>query len=270
MSPRFDKRKAFGQHFLKDQKVIETIVSAGVRALTENVDCSLFEIGPGMGALTNSLIERLSKEFAHPRKFFIAERDRLLIERWKDHAAVSKLLEGDVLIHSDEVFQALGSCVVVSNLPYSAGTAIVVRLVELRAQFPEMVLMFQAEVAKRLYAAPSTADRGSLSIYIQNFYEVSRLCVVPPGAFQPPPKVQSEVVILKRRATPIIHLPTAADEKEFEGLVKTGFAHRRKMLKGNFNGTRWQEPFLKSAVDPTKRAESLTFDEWKSIWDSRS
>ena len=260
----FDKRKAFGQHFLCDDHIINGIVDAALVAVDQNPDHALLEIGPGRGAITRPLLTRLPIE----KTFYVAERDRVLIEFWKPESRITKLLEGDFLDHSEEMLQSLGKMVVVSNLPYSAGTAIVVKLCEMPTQIPEMVLMFQAEVAKRLYAEASTPDRGSLSLYIQNEWDVKRLLVVKPEAFDPPPKVMSEVVLLKRRKDPFIALPDQAARAKWNNLLKTSFQHRRKMLRVNFNGTQWKNALEKSGVEPTLRAEALAWKDWIALWQS--
>ena len=259
---QFDKQKAFGQHFLVNDKVINDIVDAAIGAVKANPHHCLLEIGPGKGAITRPLLEKLP--FDVP--FYLAERDRELIEFWEGESRAKKILKGDFLDQPDSELNALGPCVVVSNLPYSAGTAIVVRLAERTKQIPEMILMFQAEVAKRLYASASTPDRGSLSLYIQNEWEVERLIGVKPEAFKPPPKVMSEVVRLKRRAAPLIPFPDDEARARFNDLLKQGFKHRRKMVRGNFAGTRWQKAFEASGVDPKHRAESLEWEDWIKIW----
>jgi len=261
----FDKKKAFGQHFLKDPRVIDQIIHATLQAVTANPGAALLEIGPGKGAITRPLLERLP--LAVP--FHLAERDRELIEFWSGESRVGTFLKGDFLDHPDSSLEELGNVVVVSNLPYSAGTAIVVRLAGMAERIPEMVLMFQAEVAKRLYSGASTPDRGSLTLFIQNEWDVERLCEVPPAAFQPPPKVMSEVVILRRREQPRIPLKTEEDRKEWNALLRLAFAHRRKMLKGNVSGTPWQRALELSGVDPTLRAEALDWDEWVRLWKAR-
>jgi 16S rRNA (adenine1518-N6/adenine1519-N6)-dimethyltransferase len=258
----FDKQKAFGQHFLSDMGIIMQIVDAAIGAVSRHAGHSLLEVGPGKGAITRPLLEKLPLDIP----FHLAERDRDLIEYWSPESRINTFLKGDFLDQSDESLDALGKMVVVSNLPYSAGTAIVVRLAERKHQIPEMVLMFQAEVAKRLYAEASTPDRGSLSLYIQNEWEVKRLCVVRPEAFRPPPKVMSEVVHLVRREKSLIELPDEESRKQFNDLLKQAFKHRRKMIKGNFAGTRWQAALEKSGVDPTHRAESMKWEDWIAIW----
>ena len=262
----FNKQKAFGQHFLKDSTIIRSIVDEALLAVNRNRGSSLLEIGPGKGAITRPLLESLPLDVP----FHLAERDRELIDYWSGESRVNTFLKGDFLDQSDEAIEALGPLVVVSNLPYSAGTAIVVRLCERTTQISEMILMFQAEVAKRLYAKASTPDRGSLSLYIQNEWDVERLCVVPPGAFNPPPKVMSEVVRLKRRETPRIRLEGPEEIAAWNGLLKLAFQHRRKMIKGNFSGSPWKAALEKSGVDVTKRAESLEWEEWIGIWNARN
>ncbi len=260
----FDKRKAFGQHFLSDVSVINNIVDEAIAAVGRHDGHALLEIGPGKGAITRPLLTKLPID----KKFFVAERDRELINFWKPESRITQLLEGDFLEHSTEKLEALGKFVVVSNLPYSAGTAIVVKLCELPNEIPEMILMFQAEVAKRLYAQASTPDRGSLSLYIQNEWDVKRLLVVKPEAFNPPPKVMSEVVTLKKRAEPYIALPDEATRERWNNLLKSAFLHRRKMLRVNFNGTKWKAALEKSGVDPTLRAEALEWKDWTALWQS--
>jgi 16S rRNA (adenine1518-N6/adenine1519-N6)-dimethyltransferase len=260
----FDKQKAFGQHFLIDPVVITTIGKAALDALIRNPGHALLEIGPGKGAITRPLMENVPKEIP----FYIAERDREFIDYWKPETRFAKILEGDVLRQDENEFAAIGPMVVVSNLPYSAGTAIVVMLCEMKHQIPEMVLMFQAEVAKRLYSGPSTPDRGSLSLYIQNEWDIEKLITVKPAAFNPPPRVMSEVVRLKRREKSHIPVETVADRKRFNDLLKRAFQQRRKMLKGNFNGTLWQQSLERSGVDPTLRAEALEWKDWIALWNA--
>jgi 16S rRNA (adenine1518-N6/adenine1519-N6)-dimethyltransferase len=260
----FNKQKAFGQHFLKDTHVIQTIVDSVIEAAKAYPDHAVLEIGPGKGAITRPLLEQLPID----TKFYLAERDRELIEFWEGESRVTKILKGDFLTQSDDELSAIGPMIVVSNLPYSAGTAIVVKLSEKTAQIPKMILMFQAEVSKRLYANASTPDRGSLSLYIQNEWDVKRLIVVKPDAFNPPPKVMSEVVTLSRRDEALIAVPNLEKREAFNQLLKIAFKHRRKMIKGNFAGTDWQAALEKSGVAPTLRAEALEWKDWINLWKS--
>ena len=258
----FNKQKAFGQHFLNDSGVIQTIIKESLKALESNPDHALLEIGPGEGALTKPMMEALGGKIP----FYLAERDRELISFWKPEPRIVRILEGDFLSHPPELLKEISPFVVMSNLPYSAGTGIVIMLAEMKAIIPEMILMFQAEVAKRIYSPPSTPDRGSLSLYIQNEWDVKKLIAVKLSSFTPPPKVMSEVIRLKRRAEPHINVDEPQNREFWNELLKTSFKQRRKMLRGNLAGTRWQKGLEKGGVDPTKRAESLNWDEWKAIW----
>ncbi|MCW3101412.1 MAG: rRNA ((1518)-N(6)/adenine(1519)-N(6))-dimethyltransferase RsmA [Chthonomonadaceae bacterium] len=257
----FNKQKAFGQHFLTEAGIIQGIVQATLQTSRKYPKHSILEIGPGKGAITRTLLSTLPID----TPFFLAERDRDLIELWAGESRVKKILKGDFLNQTDEELAELGNFLVVSNLPYSAGTAIVVKLA-LMKQVPEMILMFQAEVAKRLYAEASTPDRGSLSLFIQNEWEVEKLMRVDPKAFNPPPKVMSEVVRLKRRETPLIPLHSQEERDEFDDLLKQSFKHRRKMLKGNLAGTKWQKGLELGGVNPSLRAEALEWEDWIKIW----
>ncbi|MEO5968560.1 MAG: 16S rRNA (adenine(1518)-N(6)/adenine(1519)-N(6))-dimethyltransferase RsmA [Bdellovibrionia bacterium] len=265
--PAQGKRRALGQHFLKDQALANAIAERGVKEALESGCKSLLEIGPGRGAITLPLFEELKKN-PSIRTFQLVEKDDYLAQKWKeqDTGHPFSVIAGDFL----EIPEAewLGQndlpLAVVSNLPYSSGTAILDRLARHPESIPVMVLMFQAEVAKRLRAEPSTKERGSLSIWIQNLWDVEKFLAVPPQAFAPPPEVNSEVVILKRRAEPRIPNTTGPeDEKIWESFLKTCFAHRRKMLRSSLP---WRNALELSGVDGTKRAEALQWLEWEQLF----
>lgn len=277
-SRRFNKQKAFGQHFLKDQKVIDEIVNNTLQVEKDARSLvspwTLLEIGPGQGAITHVLLKSIAEKRLNPGKLVLAEKDFNFIKNWKEelnNTSVSHLvLEGDFLETAPEWFkqQHEQSVLVVSNLPYSTGTAILLLLDQFKAFIPEMILMFQAEVSQKLYALPSTSKRGSLSVWIQNHWEVSKLCRVPPQAFNPPPRVDSEVVLLKKRTQPMIALHNEQQQRDWELLLKTAFKQRRKMLRGNFLGTPFEKAFQQSGVLGTLRAEALDWHEWNQIWEA--
>jgi 16S rRNA (adenine1518-N6/adenine1519-N6)-dimethyltransferase len=261
--PARGKRRALGQHFLRDPAVQARIVTAALELAREAGITRLLEIGPGKGAITSPLLERLG-EAPSVERLLVCEKDRELATYWTAEALGKprlSVLAGDFLELSREQWMSDPPPGVVSNLPYSAGTAILDRLA--RERIPFMVLMFQAEVAQRLRAVPSTKAWGSLSIWVQNRWDVSRLCAVPRGAFSPPPEVESEVVILRRRKEP--RVPVASEEL-WEGLLKACFAHRRKMLRSALSG----RPALRSALESSgvsgsKRAEALDWTEWAAL-----
>lgn len=255
--PVYGKRRALGQHFLKDARITQLIADTA-HQLSEEQQCrKLLEIGPGKGALTAPLLKIFG-----PDCLVLSERDRELAAYWKTQGL--RIEEGDFLDLPEERWLIDRPLAVVSNLPYSAGTAILTRLARYYESIPYMVLMFQAEVAERLRAHPDTKAWGSLSIWIQNRWDVKKLCHVPPGAFSPPPDVQSEVVILRARAQPVIQI---SDEKKWESLLKTAFSHRRKMLRSCFRGAEHLKKALEiSGLDGTKRAEALSWDEWRVLY----
>lgn len=272
------RRRALGQHFLKDAQVISAIVESVAHELqnTASRPCqTLLEIGPGKGALTRPLIEFLdSGGLQDVRRMLLVERDRELAERWKVETLSRKamraqqsldVIEGDFMETPVEAWNAerLG---VVSNLPYSAGTAIVEKLSGFPDRIAFMVLMFQAEVARRLRAEPGSRAFGSLTLWIGNRWDCEKLLAVPPEAFRPPPKVDSEVLILRPRSAPRILGSTkdAKSLKRWEQLIGNAFAQRRKMLR-----SRIPAPVLERAgIDGTKRAETLQWNEWQRLYDA--
>ncbi len=266
------KRRTFGQHFLRDEKIAHRIAETAVDLARKNGCVSMLEIGPGKGAITFPLIEEL-----RPRgiPLMLCEKDRAFAQGWREKIAagfdgqVVSVEERDFLELPEPAWLARTPLAVVSNLPYSVGTAILLRLVARRAQIPVMVLMFQAEVAQRLRAAPGTKSWGSLSVFIQNHWDVQRLANVPPGAFAPPPEVDSEVVVLTRRAEARIPLEGEAGEKAWDRLLKAAFLHRRKMLRSGLPKTPdFQNALARSGVDGTKRAEVLEWEEWERLFRS--
>jgi 16S rRNA (adenine1518-N6/adenine1519-N6)-dimethyltransferase len=263
---------------LRDLKVCETIASTAVDLCHAHACPRLLEVGPGKGAITLPIIRLLAEKFTHETRpeLLLSERDRWIAEEWKKEELATGTLrveEGDFLDLPWEKWGDRSPLGVVSNLPYSAGTAILTRLAGEafnRTPIPFMVLMFQAEVAQRLYAQPSTKAYGSLSVWIQNRWDVTRLLNVPPGAFTPPPEVQSEVVVLKYRATPRVSVPATAEaEKTWERLLKACFSHRRKMLRSGLASSPAHRNALEaSGVDGTKRAEVLTWNEWQALFEA--
>ena len=270
--PAHGKRRALGQHFLKDQKVIQAIAEKTLELAGLNHCKTLLEIGPGKGAITRPLIKLLAEQ-KEPREigeFILAERDPSFALTWRSEATKPifpvRVEEGDFLNLEDQSFLGTTPLMVVSNLPYSAGTAIVNRLALHPTQIPAMVLMFQAEVAQRLRAEVGTKSWGSLSIWIQNRWDVKRLLAVPPGAFNPPPDVDSEVVVFTARPEPRIKI-APENEKDWDSLLRVCFAHRRKMLRSGLpKSGPWQDALAASQIDGTKRSEALTWGEWEKLF----
>jgi 16S rRNA (adenine1518-N6/adenine1519-N6)-dimethyltransferase len=279
--PASPRRRAFGQHFLRDTKVIDAIVSATIDRARDVEARGLLEVGPGRGAITRPLLEAIP-EVPSLERFLIVEKDRKLAADWIEQSRDLPRVEvvsADFLELSDEDVLRARPMVVVSNLPYSSGTAILQKLAvhgtgdasSPLAGIRTMVLMFQAEVAHRLRAEPGEKAWGSLSLWIQNRWDVRKLLAVPPGAFAPPPDVNSEVVVLESRKSPRIageeSLPPREIERRsrnFDKLLKIAFLHRRKMLRSGLpKGSPAIAALEKAGIEGTRRAEDLDWDDWR-------
>jgi 16S rRNA (adenine1518-N6/adenine1519-N6)-dimethyltransferase len=275
--PASRRRRAFGQHFLRDEGVISGIVAATTELIGKYAARSLLEIGPGKGAITTPLLAAAAG-FPALERFLIVEKDRNFAAEWSERArelARIEVLESDFLDLGTERYLGRGPLVVVSNLPYSAGTAILQELAKFPEEIPAMVLMFQAEVAARLRAQPREKAWGSLSLWIQNQWDVKKLCSVRPGAFTPPPEVNSEVVVLEARASRRIPCPPCPNPEftekwlstwgsNWEKLIRIPFLHRRKMLRSGLpRDSVWKTTLEAAEIDGTRRAEDLDWSDWE-------
>ena len=240
-------RKRFGQHFLIDQQVISDIVTA----VAPRRDARVVEIGPGLGALTEPLLQRLDH-------LHVIEIDRDIVARLKrlhspQHLSIH---EGDALSFDfatlpggdDVPWQLVG------NLPYNISTPLLFHLAGFAGRVIDMHFMLQKEVVERIVAEPGTADYGRLSVMLQYRFFADWLLDVPPESFDPPPKVDSAVVrMIPRPANDL----TARDPARFAALVTAAFAQRRKMLRNNLKGM-CDDAFLTAhGIAPTARAEEL-------------
>jgi 16S rRNA (adenine1518-N6/adenine1519-N6)-dimethyltransferase len=253
------KRRALGQHFLRDTGTARRIVDLVAPTSADLV----VEIGPGPGALTGELTARAGRVIA-------LEVDRELIPRLRERFPRVEVVEADARRWD---YGALdrppgGRVLLVGNLPYSVSKPIVVALVEARTAIDEMALMLQREVAERLAAPPGGKTYGSLSILTQLYCDVAVRIRVPPGAFKPPPKVESAVVHLRVLPAPRVPL---ADERGFHAVVRAAFAQRRKMLANGLAGSlgvpvdHVRAAAGAAGIDPTRRAETLTIEEFAAL-----
>ena len=271
------RRRAFGQHFLKDQGIAERIAQAALELARTRESRGLLEIGPGRGAITDPLLARLSKATQDSpalERLLLCEKDRELARRWSERETEStkglqiRVRDADFLALGAENWLDITPLTVVSNLPYSSGTAIFTKLGRYPRKITGMVLMFQSEVAGRLRAERGTKAWGSLSLWTQNQWNVRKLLAVPPGAFSPPPQVQSEVVVIEPLNAPRIPgTESPSGEEAWNFLLKSCFQHRRKMLRAGLpkSGT-LRNALELSGVDDTKRAEALDWDEWGRLY----
>jgi len=213
---RHQARKRFGQHFLIDTGITEAIV----RAVNPRPDDALVEIGPGLGALTRPLLQRGAR-------LTVIELDRDLAARWRDVPNV-RVVEADVLgVDFVALAREAGRALrVVGNLPYNISTPILFRLLGAVASIQDQHLMLQKEVVDRMAASPGRKDYGRLTVMLQWRYDIEPLFDVPPGSFDPPPRVQSTVL----RMTPL-PTPPSLDAAMLGELVGVAFSQRRKLLR---------------------------------------
>ena len=251
---RYRHKKQFGQHFLHDPGVLARIVAA----IAPQGDDLMVEIGPGMGALTTPLLAKL-------RHLHVVEVDRDLV------AHLSAVFPADRLtVHACDAlkfdFGGLGHDLrVVGNLPYNISSPILFHLAEYAASIRDMHFMLQKEVVERIAAQPATPDYGRLSVMLQARFQVMKLFTVPPGAFNPPPKVDSAVV----RLAP---LPAEAipyrDAKRFAEIVARAFGQRRKTLRNTLKGLVDAAVFENLGIDPGRRGETLSVAEFAALADA--
>ena len=245
-------KKRLGQHFLRDASFVARIVAA----LAPARDDTVVEIGPGRGALTFALLPRLTRLHA-------VEFDRDLIAPLSAQAAQF----GELALHNVDAlafnFSALATPAkklrVIGNLPYNISTPLLFHLFAHLDCIRDMVFMLQKEVVARLAAAPGGKDYGRLSVMTQAVCAVEHLFDVPPGAFAPPPKVNSAVVRLVPHRPPpcaLAHMPAFAD------IVRLAFAQRRKTLRNNLKAVLADEVLMAHGIDPNRRAETLTLMEF--------
>ena len=245
-------RKRFGQHFLHDPGIIRRIVAAVAPRPGER----LAEIGPGQGALTAPLLEACGE-------LDVVELDRDLA------AALPQRLagRGHLRVHAADAlrfdFRALGpSLRVVGNLPYNISTPLLFHLLEQADHIRDMHFMLQREVVARMAAPPGARARGRLSVMIQYHCEVAQLFDIGPGAFRPPPRVESAFVRLVPRARPPVD---AGDPGRFACLVRQAFSQPRKTLRNNLRGLLDEQALADAGVDPRARPATLTLDAFAAL-----
>ena len=241
-------KKALGQHFLTDQSIARSIVDAlsadGVR--------DVLEVGPGMGVLTQYLLQRPDIDLK------MVELDGESVAYLMRHfpGMEGKLLEADYLkLNIQKIFP--GPYRVIGNFPYNISSQIFFKILEDKDLVPEVVCMIQKEVADRIAEPPGSKTYGILSVLLQAWYDIEYVLSVGPGAFNPPPKVKSAVIRLRRNS----RTELGCDEKLFKQVVKTAFNQRRKTLRNAL------KPLLKEGTDTTDpifelRAEKLGVEDF--------
>lgn len=244
-------RKRFGQHFLHDQGVIESIVRA-VRPLSGE---TIIEIGPGLSAITKPLIQQAGH-------LTVIEIDRDLANKLKAENSPEKL----TVVCNDALsvdFSSFGNNLrLVGNLPYNISSPLLFHLAEYADNIRDQHFMLQLEVIERMVASPSTAQYGRLSVMLQERYRMYNLFEVEPDAFDPPPKVMSAVVKMvplpDTRLKPISH-------KIFSNVVTRAFGQRRKMIRKSLSEWSSLISWDKLGIPDTARAQDITVHQFISL-----
>ena len=249
-SAQHTPRKRFGQNFLQDQSVIQSIIDA-VNPLAGE---TLIEIGPGLGALTKPLLARCGQ-------LHVVEIDRDIIAKLRiNFPDGMSIHEGDALTFD---FNSIpGTKKIVGNLPYNISTPLLFHLADYSDQVIDMHFMLQKEVVERMVATPSTTDYGRLSVMLQYSFAMELLFIVPPQAFWPPPKVESAVVRMLPQPG---RCGLAQNVELFAQLVKQAFAQRRKTLRNNLKNLVNQQQFDTVGIDPGQRAEDISVQQYVAL-----
>ena len=242
-------RKRFGQNFLVDHGVIDEIV----RAIAPQPGQHLVEIGPGLGALTNPVVER-------SEKLTVIELDRDLAARLRKRAELN-VIESDVLkVDFGALAQEAGQKLrLIGNLPYNISSPILFHLLPWADQVVDQHFMLQKEVVDRMVATPGNKDYSRLSVMLQWRYRMECVVDVPPGSFDPPPKVDSAVVRMIPLAT-----PPEVDLPEFAKMVAVAFSQRRKILRHTL-GAWMAEHGIEADFDLQRRAEEVPVTDYLAL-----
>lgn len=248
-------RRRLGQHFLHDPGSIERIVAAFAPKPGQHV----VEIGPGLGALTVPLLKRLGR-------LEVIELDRDLPARLAKRCAGL----GELRVHSADAltfdFRALAGpgakLRLIGNLPYNISTPLIFRLIEQADCIADMLFMLQKEVVARLAAAPGNRTYGRLSVMVQYACRVRPLFTLKPGAFRPPPKVESTLVHLLPHDRPPVAI---RDRRLFVALVNRAFGQRRKQLRNSLKGWLTERDIMAAGLNPQMRPEKLALKDFAAL-----
>lgn len=263
--PTRGRTRALGQHFLRDRSVADRIVELVAPSARDLI----VEIGPGRGALTETLVARGGRLLALEIDAALAE---ILRERFAASGGV-EIRQADARQFDYAGLRALapdpaGRVLVVGNLPYSVGKPILAALVEASSAIDEMALMLQSEVAERVAAEPGGKTYGALSVLTQVACAVRLAFTVPPGAFSPPPQVESAVLHLRSHRQPPVPVH---DPARFAAVVRAAFSQRRKSLANalaaglGLSAERARHLSAAVGIDPGRRAETLSLAEFARL-----
>ena len=250
--------KGLGQNFLSDDEVLSGI--AGAAGIPEHA--AVLEVGPGLGSLTRHLAERADRVVA-------VELDRDLIPVLRKEFADTpnvEIVHGDILEFSTDAYFSDGDYYVAANIPYYITSAVIRHLLEGKARPKRLALTVQKEVAERICAAPGKFSLLSLSVQIYGTADIPM--IIPAAAFYPEPNVDSAVVRIELFDEPLVPQERMDD---FFALAKAGFGQKRKTLRNSLSsnlhisGTEAESLLREAGIDPGRRAETLSIDEWNNL-----
>jgi len=244
-------KKSLGQHFLIDRNAVTRIAEAIPQG------AQVLEIGPGRGAITNALLKRAAS-------LLLIEKDDALAAEWAEKArntASLNVIHGDALELITQTVATHQPQWIAGNLPYNISGPLSAAMFACNLS-GGMVLMYQREVGERIRADAGSKTYGGLSVLARHFYDVRRLLSLPPGAFSPPPKVHSAVLLF----TPHGKIPIC-DYSLLQKTVRKGFAHRRKTIANNFRGVLDAADWQGLQIDAGLRPEQLEYAIWARLAD---
>jgi|SRR5690606_22766293 len=244
-------KKHLGQHFLKDEAIAEKIGDT----LTLEGYKNILEIGPGMGVLTKYLIEKNVEVIAMD-----LDKESIVYLEENYPNKNLKIIEADFLKYDLSQLFGTEQFGITGNFPYNISTQIVFKMLEWKERIPEFTGMFQKEVAQRICEKEGSKAYGILSVLAQAFYDAEYLFTVPPSVFDPPPKVESGVLRLKRKE----NIAIACDEKMLYKVVKTAFQQRRKTLRNSLKSFDLSDKIKEDAIFG-QRPEQLSVSQFIAL-----
>ena len=245
-------RKRFGQNFLTDQNVLSEII----RVIAPAADDTMVEIGPGQGAMTALLLAQLSR-------LQVVELDSDLVTLLQKKFSSDKLIihSGDALQFDFGALQPTqGKLRIVGNLPYNISSPLLFHLAQYAQQVEDQHFMLQKEVVQRMVAPPGGKDYGRLSVMLQWRYQMEMLFIVPPSAFDPPPKVDSAIVRMRP-----IESPLACEQARLEQVVTQAFSQRRKVIRNSLGGLFTEQQLITAGIDPQARPETISLEQYVAL-----
>ncbi|RJG02145.1 16S rRNA (adenine(1518)-N(6)/adenine(1519)-N(6))-dimethyltransferase RsmA [Noviherbaspirillum sedimenti] len=246
-------RKRFGQNFLTDDGVLHDII----RTIDPQADDAMVEIGPGLAAMTRLLLDSLGQ-------LHVVELDRDLVARLQKNFDPTRLV-----VHSADALQFDFSSIprpagkklrVVGNLPYNISSPLLFHLAQIASQVQDQHFMLQKEVVERMVAEPGSKAFGRLSVMLQWRYHMELMFVVPPTAFDPPPRVDSAIV----RMIPLQN-PLPCDQASLEKVVTKAFSQRRKVIRNCLAGMFTEAELIDAGIDPQARPEAVPMPQFVAL-----